>query len=60
MSLDVYVADKIKLAINLRNRIIHGYDSVDDEIVYATFTQDLDDLKAALSRLLGLEDRKLI
>ena len=43
----------LKLAIDLRNRIIHGYDSVDDEIVYLTVKQDLGDLKADLSRLLS-------
>ncbi len=42
----------LKLAIDLRNRIIHGYDAVDDEIVYLTVTDDLDALKADLTRLL--------
>ena len=42
----------LKLAIDLRNRIIHGYDAVDDEIVYLTVSNDLDALKAELSRLL--------
>jgi len=32
----------LKLAIDLRNRIIHGYDAVDDEIVFLTVTDDLD------------------
>lgn len=43
----------LKLAIGLRNRIIHGYDSVDDEIVYLTATEDLESLKVDLARLLG-------
>lgn len=43
----------LKLAIDLRNRIIHGYDAVDDEIVYLTVAEDLDALKADLSRLLA-------
>ena len=43
----------LKLAIDLRNRIIHGYDAVDDEIVYLTVTCDLDALKTGLSRLLA-------
>ena len=30
-----------RLAVALRNRIIHGYDSVDDETVFDTVTQDL-------------------
>jgi uncharacterized protein with HEPN domain len=43
----------LKLAIDLRNRIIHGYDAVDDEIVYLTVTQDLDVLSADLTKLLA-------
>ena len=43
----------LKLAIELRNRIIHGYDSVDDEIVYLTVIQDLDVLHAQLAVLLA-------
>ena len=42
----------LKLAIDLRNRIIHGYDSVDDEIVYLTVVGDLGELRGDLSRLL--------
>jgi uncharacterized protein with HEPN domain len=43
----------LKLAIDLRNRIIHGYDSVDDEIVYFTVIDDLDGLKTDLAGLLA-------
>ena len=43
----------LKLAIDLRNRIIHGYDAVDDEIVYLTVTEDLGALKADLTQLLA-------
>lgn len=43
----------LKLSIDLRNRIIHGYDVVDDEIVYLTVANDLDELKADLTRLLA-------
>lgn len=42
----------LKLAIDLRNRIIHGYDAVDDEIVYRTVTEDLDALKIKLTQVL--------
>ncbi|MEN9397806.1 MAG: hypothetical protein RLZ81_2336 [Pseudomonadota bacterium] len=42
-----------KLAIDLRNRIIHGYDSVDDEIVFYTVIEDLPALGADLKRLLA-------
>jgi uncharacterized protein with HEPN domain len=44
--------NNLKLAIDLRNRIIHGYDAVDDEIVYLTVTEDLAALQEALSQLL--------
>ena len=37
----------------MRNRIIHGYDTVHDEIVYLTVVDDLDGLKADLIRLLA-------
>ena len=43
----------LKFAIDLRNRIIHGYDSVDDEMVYFTVTDDLGGLQRDLARLLA-------
>ncbi len=43
----------LKLAIDMRNRIICGYDSVNDEIVYLTVVGDLSELKADLARLLA-------
>jgi uncharacterized protein with HEPN domain len=43
----------LKLAIDLRNRIIHGYDSVDDEIVFLTVNEDLTELRQGLSLLLA-------
>ncbi len=39
---------KARLAIGLRNRIIHGYDAIDDETVYLTVVQDLEPLSAQL------------
>jgi uncharacterized protein with HEPN domain len=39
-------------AIDLRNRIIHGYDAVDDEIVFLTATEDLGTLQHALEQLM--------
>lgn len=39
--------------IDLRDRIIHGYDSVDDEIVYLTVTGDLEALKVDFAKLLA-------
>lgn len=47
------IGGKPELAIDLRNRIIHGYDAVDDEIVFLTVTDDLDVLKTDLARLLA-------
>ena len=47
----------LKLAIDLRNRIIHGYDAVDDEIVYRTVTDDLAALKVELTLLLAARGR---
>lgn len=41
------------LAIALRNRLIHGYDSVDDAIVHDTVTKDLPGLAEALQRELS-------
>ncbi len=43
----------LKLTIDLRNRIIHGYDAVDDEIVYCTVTEDFGELKTELAQLLA-------
>ena len=40
-------------AIDLLNRIIHGYDAVDAEIVYLAVTNDLGVLKTDLTRLLA-------
>ena len=42
----------LKLAIGLRNRIIHGYDAVDDGIVFHTVIDDLPALKVELAKLL--------
>ena len=39
------VAD-LRLAVGLRNRIIHGYDSVDDEMVFETVQRDLPSLRS--------------
>ena len=43
----------LKLAIDLRNRVIHGYDAVDDEIVYLTVIEDLNPLKADVTQLMS-------
>lgn len=38
--------------VNLRNQIIHGYDSLSDEIIYAIATRDVPILKAEVSKLM--------
>ncbi len=40
-------------AVALRNRLIHGYDAVDDEIVRDTVLKDLPSLIVALEQLMG-------
>lgn len=47
----------LKLAIGLRHRIIHGYDAVDDEIVFQTVQEDLPGLRLELSALLDQRTR---
>jgi uncharacterized protein with HEPN domain len=41
------------LIVGLRNRLIHGYDSVDFDILWAILTADLPPLAAALDVLLA-------
>ncbi len=44
---------EIHRAIGLRNRLIHGYDSVDDEIVWDVIVSKLDPLAERLTALLA-------
>ena len=37
----------------MRNRLIHGYDSIDEQIVYRTLTNRLPPLIAELERVLA-------
>jgi uncharacterized protein with HEPN domain len=39
--------------INMRNRVIHGYDKIDDEIVWGTIVRHLPGLKTEINNLLG-------
>ncbi|MBK5194291.1 MAG: DUF86 domain-containing protein [Flavobacteriaceae bacterium] len=39
--------------VDTRNRIIHGYDSVSEEIIWAIVIQDLPPLEKQISKLLG-------
>jgi len=43
-----------KQVINMRNRVIHGYDKIDDEIVWGTIVRHLPTLKHEISRLLNI------
>lgn len=40
--------------IGMRNRVIHSYDKIDDEIVWGTIVRHLPILKAEVSRLIQL------
>ena len=51
-ALMVQTIPDIRLAIGLRNRIIHGYDAVDDAVVHETIQQDLQSLKVAMKFVL--------
>jgi len=42
--------------IGMRNRLIHGYDSVDFDILWQTVREDLPPLIAALENILASED----
>ena len=39
--------------ISMRNRVIHGYDKIDDEIVWGTIVRHLPTLKTEIENLLA-------
>jgi uncharacterized protein with HEPN domain len=39
----------------MRNRIIHGYDSVDDELLWQTIQNNIPPLSKHLEQILGAE-----
>ena len=41
-----------KQIINMRNRVIHGYDKIDDEIVWGIIIRHLPTLRIEISKLL--------
>jgi len=43
-----------KQVISMRNRVIHGYDKIDDEIVWGTIVRHLPVLKKEISKLRAL------
>ena len=42
-----------KKIINMRNRVIHGYDKIDDELIWGTIVRHLPILKIEIENLLG-------
>jgi uncharacterized protein with HEPN domain len=51
-SVEVRFTDARKI-VETRNRIIHGYDSVSDEIIWSIITNSLPTLKNEMERFLG-------
>jgi len=47
---DIKISSKSQI-INLRNRVIHGYDKVDDEIIWGTILRHLPILKREITTL---------
>jgi len=59
VTLDPALADRVpelRHIVGLRNRVIHGYDAVDDEIVWDIVQNKLTRLQARVAELLGRED----
>ena len=46
---------ELREIVGLRNRVIHGYDVVDDRIIWDTVKNDLPLLQAHISELIGEE-----
>lgn len=44
----------LAFAVSLRNRLVHGYDAVDDAIVFDTVVSDLPALAEALRRRIDM------
>jgi uncharacterized protein with HEPN domain len=47
---------ELRQIVGLRNRVIHGYDAVDDEIVWDIVQNKLPPLQARVAELLGEDD----
>ena len=43
---------ELRRIVGLRNRVIHGYDSVDDELLWSVMESNIPSLKATLAALL--------
>ncbi len=49
--MEIQINDARKI-VDFRNRIIHGYDSISDEIIWTVVTRDLPNLKSNITILL--------
>ena len=49
---DINISSKRQI-INMRNRVIHGYDKIDDEIIWGTIVRHLPILKNEINELLN-------
>ncbi|MDR1959789.1 MAG: DUF86 domain-containing protein [Planctomycetaceae bacterium] len=49
---DINLSNKMQI-IGMRNRVIHGYDKIDDEIVWGTIIRYLPVLKEEIKKLLN-------
>jgi uncharacterized protein with HEPN domain len=48
-----FVIENMRKIVATRNRVIHGYDSVNDETIWAIVVNHLPPLRAEVERLLG-------
>lgn len=48
---DIQISSKRQI-INMRNRVIHGYDKIDNEIIWGTIVRHLPSLKEEVNQLL--------
>ena len=49
---NIVIASK-KQIISMRNRVIHGYDKIDDEIIWGTIVRHLPKLKIDINELMS-------
>ena len=46
---------ELRRIVGMRNRIIHGYDSVDDELLWQTIQHNIPPLREHLEQIIGAE-----
>lgn len=51
IDLDINISSKSQI-IGMRNRVIHGYDAIDDEIIWGTIVRHLSGLKKEVLELM--------